>query len=118
MFEYNLFIIKDKSLNNYDLYNLLYKLNKMNKDLNYGISLYKQICEPFNISLLSNYLNNNLFKKNIFCIDNCIIILKPSRIIIKSNNFPKIIEIFNLYNKNIFVCDFKNKYYFWLNKFD
>lgn len=117
MSEYYLFIIKDKTLKKpNDLYNVLFQLYKMKKNLNYGISLYKQLCSPFNISILSKYLTKyNSNNKNIFYIDNSIIILKPSRIIIKSNDILNIIKIFNFNNKNIFVCDFKNDYYFWLN---
>lgn len=73
---------------------------------------------PFRTSILSNYLNDryNLSRKKVFYIENSIVIIKPSRIIIKSNHYmPNIIKIFNLYNRNIFVCDFKNENYFWLN---
>lgn len=119
MFEYHLFIIKEKNLyKSFDLYNILYELSTMRECLNYGVSLYKQLCIPFRTSILSNYLNDryNLSRKKVFYIENSIVILKPSRIIIKSNHYmPNIIKIFNLYNRNIFVCDFKSENYFWLN---
>lgn len=119
MFEYHLFIIKERKLyKSFELYNILYELSNLKECLNYGISLYKQLCIPFRISILSTYLNDkyNLNRKKIFYIENSIVTLKPSRIVIKSNHYmPSIIKIFNLYNKNIFVCDFKNKNYFWLN---
>ena len=119
MFEYHLFIIKEKNIyKSFDLYNILYELSTMRECLNYGVSLYKQLCIPFRTSILSNYLNDryNLSRKKVFYIENSIVILKPSRIIIKSNNYmPNIIKIFNLYNRNIFVCDFKSENYFWLN---
>lgn len=36
---------------------------------------------------------------------------------IKSNiNYPSFFENINNYSDNIFVCDFINKDYFWLNK--
>ena len=37
--------------------------------------------------------------------------IKPSRIIINNKN---LFRLFNIYNKKIFVIDFKNKKYFWI----
>ena len=48
MFEYHLFIIKEKNIyKSFDLYNILYELSTMRECLNYGVSLYKQLCIPF-----------------------------------------------------------------------
>lgn len=121
MREFHLFIInkqvyyKDREES---LYNILYELNNMKGYYNYGVSLYKQICKPFDVELISKYLNDKyrLNKKDTFYINNVLINLKPSRIIIKSPyNLPSIMKIFNFYNRNILVCDFKNGDYFWLN---
>ena len=125
MREYNLFIIKKEHMEIYKdnsrfLFELLENLYNLKKNFNYGITLYEQLCKPFDINILSKYLNEryNLSNKNIFDINNTLIILKPSRIIVKSKyNLPNIIKVFNYYNYNIFVCDFKKKDYFWLTSF-
>jgi len=125
MREYNLFVIKGEYLNIYknnpgQLFELLKKLYCMNKNLNYGITFYEQLCNYITIDTLRYYLNTkyNLDNYNKFYIDETYIILKPSRIVLKSKyNVPNIIKVFNCYNRNIFVCDFENGDYFWLNNF-
>ena len=53
-----------------------------------------------------------------FYLDNVFIELKYSRIVVRSKyNYPRIMKSFNCYNRNIFVCDFKNNDYFFLNSF-
>jgi hypothetical protein len=34
-----------------------------------------------------------------------------------SVNIPEIMRVLNIYNKNIFVCDFENSDYFWLKDY-
>ena len=36
--------------------------------------------------------------------------------IFTDTSYPEIFRIFNIYNRKIFVCDFLNSNYFWLNK--
>jgi len=125
MREYNLFVIKGEYLNIYknnpgQLFELLKKLYCMNKNLNYGITFYEQLCNYITIDTLRYYLNTkyNLSNYNKYYLEKTYIELKPSRIILKSkNNIPSIIKVFNCYNRNIFVCDFINNDYFWLNSF-
>lgn len=125
MREYNLFVIKNEYLNVYkkqplQLFEIFKKLYTMNNNLNYGVTFYEQLCNMITVDSLRYYLNTkyNLDNYNKFYIDNIFIELKPSRIIIKSKyNLPNIIKVFNCYNRNIFVCDFKNGDYFWLNSF-
>lgn len=123
MRKYNLFVIKKEY---YDLYKnkieLLFDILKGIRKLNnsYGIFLYEQICNIIDINLLNDYLNSkfNLNKKYYFFFDNIIINLKYSRIVVLTKyNFPKIIKFFNCYNRYIFVVDFENNDYFWLNDF-
>lgn len=125
MRKYNLFVIKEDYVNFYkdnpkELYEILYKLNKMKHSFNIGINLYKQLCKAINILILKKYLNDK-FNKNFdkkFYIDNVFIELKYTRIIIKSKyNYPRILNLFNCYDRNIFVCDFLNRDYFWLSSF-
>lgn len=125
MREYNLFVIKNEYLNVYQnqplqLFEMLKKLYNMNINLNFGVTFYEQLCNFISIDSIRYYLNSkyNLDNVNKFYIENTFIELKPSRIIIKSKyNIPNVIKIFNCYNRNIFVCDFKNNDYFWLNNF-
>jgi len=125
MREYNLFVIKQEYINIYQnnptgLYYILKKLYNMNKNLNYGITFYEQLCNYITVDTLRYYLNTkyDLSNHNKYYIDNSYIELKPTRIILKSkSNIPNIIKAFNCYNRNIFVCDFINNDYFWLNSF-
>ena len=125
MREYNLFVIKSEYLNIYknqpaQLYEIFKKLYCMNTNLNYGITFYEQLCNFISVDSIRYYLNSkyDLNNYNKFFIEKTLIELKPSRIIIKSKyNIPNIIKVFNCYNRNIFVCDFKNNDFFWLNSF-
>jgi len=125
MREYNLFVIKPEYIQIYQnqplqLFEILKKLYKMKNNLNYGITFYEQLCNLITPDTLRYYLNTkyNLDNYNKFYIDETYIILKPSRIVLKSKyNVPNIIKVFNCYNRNIFVCDFENGDYFWLNNF-
>ena len=89
------------------------------------INIYQNICLPFPVSLFKNYFANRInyeqINKKIIRIESdfedTYVQLNYSCIIIKSNcNFPQILKIFNIYNKNIFICDFKHKDFFWLNE--
>ena len=134
MREYYLFHIKQ---NIYDLYYLdsyiLYKnletvFKLKEKDLNYGFSIYRQLCISFDIKILKKFLNRKFLhhvknKNNTYTIINnyvkekTIVKLGFSRITIKSNvSLPPILKMFSFYNQKIFVCDFKNKDFFWLNE--
>lgn len=123
MREYNLFCIKKEY---YDLYKkkpyLLFDIlnNIKNTNNSYGFFLYEQICNRIDINILNDYLNDKfkINKKYIFYIDEVTIKLKFSRIIVESRyNFPNIIKFFNYYNRYLFVVDFNNNDYFWLNDF-
>lgn len=125
MREYNLFVIKDEYFNFYNnkpeyLYEILNKLNNFSSNMNYGITLYEQLCNKIDIEILKYYLNNKygLSNNKVFYLDNVFIELKYSRIVVRSKyNYPRIMKSFNCYNRNIFVCDFKNNDYFFLNSF-
>jgi len=122
---YNLFVIKDEYIDYYkskplELYNILYSLSNLKYNFNYGISLYKQLCNKINIDTLKKYFNDryNLDNERIFYINKIFVELKHSRVVIKSKyNYPRILKALNCYNRNIFICDFINKDYFWLSNF-
>lgn len=130
MRKYYLFIInkeyKEIYINNTNvLYQTLYNLYKLRKDdLRIGFSIYNQICKTFNKKIIIKYLKekyNLKSKKDKFYLESkkeeLLIKINYSCVIIYTNvNIPKIFKVLYLYNKNIFVVDFKNEDYFWLTR--
>lgn len=130
MYKYYLFIInnnaykiyKNNSKYLYDILTTLYNLK--GKDIVYGINLYSNICDTFSDKLLNNYLSERFYTrryKDYIVLKNIEektkLKIKPSRIIINTNKkVPNIFKILNIYNKKIFVVDFNNKTYLWLNE--
>lgn len=135
MRKYYLFIIKNDF---YDIYrnnaNILYiTLENIyhfsNDDFIYGISIYNQLCQTFNTEIIKNYFinkNNKYIRKigkqffinDIYARQKTCLQINHSCIVLKTScNIPYALRIFNLYNKNIFVCDFDNKDYFWLKDY-
>lgn len=129
MRKYYLFVIKKEfSRVYYDnadtLYKTLENLYKIKtQNFNYGVSLYNQLCLPFNIKVLTNYFNHQPFVKNnknkyLYRSRNESVYLKINYSccqVVTSVNLPLVLKIFNYYSKDIFVCDFENKDYFWLS---
>lgn len=127
MTKYYLFIIKNDTYkvykNNpkylYEIINTLYHLKY--SDLNYGINLYNTLCDTFSVKLLKNYIvdrfNTRTYKKRIkLNKEKTYIRLNYSKVEIETDlKIPPIFKIFNIYNKKIFVINFKEKRYFWLN---
>lgn len=126
MESYHIFEIKKEIYeiykNNTDsLYKTLYNLNNINKeDLKLGLSIYNEICNTINKSKLKNYITLLPITRNVkdkYLINKNIIVIRKSLIELKTNNINKdIIYILNNYSKYLFMCDFKNKYYSWLNE--
>lgn len=124
MRKYNLFIIKKEyytiyQKRPYTLYELLKNLSEMQANFNYGITLYEQLCKKFECEAIKYYFYNKFHceKSNKYKFKEGEIELYPSRIIIQSRvDLPMMIfSILNRYNKMIFVCDFDNQDYFFLN---
>lgn len=111
--------------NPYTLYKTLEKLyNLKSNEISYGLSIFNQICKTYNKNILTDYIekkyeklyknNNKYYIKN----ENLIIEINYSVIVILTNlNLPNILMNLNYYSKNIFVCDFINKDYFWINDY-
>lgn len=122
---YYLFIIKNEFLKNYDeeyLFDILKKLKLMNtKSYNYGISLYYNICNLFNIKVIKHYIKtktNLPYKNNKFYLTKTDYFeIRKSCIIINSEKYLRqILCIFYIYNKNIFICNFDTNKYFWIKQ--
>ena len=91
----------------------------------YGISLYEQLCQTFHSDILNNYIkrkfkckkiNKKIIKINSMVENTYIQVNKSCTIILTNLNIPPVFRIFDIYNKRIFVCDFENQDYFWLNE--
>ena len=113
----------------YKLYKMLedaYLTNRYNMML--ASSIYEQIITNFNKLFINNYIfaNNKLDmyyynKNNMHLISNR---YEYSKLVVTSYclklrtniNYPKFFNNINSYSDNIFICDFINKDYFWLNK--
>lgn len=119
---YYLFIIKDNYFKNNTqyLYDILYKLKTMHKEnYSYGMSLFYNICNLFDTKALKYYINTKYNLKNInnkYYLDkyNYFEIRKSCCIINNNKYLREVLCIFYIYNKNIFVCNFDDKEYFWL----
>ena len=126
--KYYLFEIRNEFYNVYKknpyvLYKTLENLHNLkNENLYYGITLFKQICENINkyeINLkLNQYIkiNKDRYLVNEFA-EESIIEVKNTYIFYNTNlNLPN--SLSNIYDKNrhIFIVDFKNEDYFWLEE--
>lgn len=90
-----------------------------------NISLYNQLCVPININYLNSYFSNKSFIKNrnnkhLYISkktnEKTLIEINYSCVIILTNkNFSRLFKVFNYYSKRMFVCDFQNQDYFWLD---
>lgn len=125
MRKYYLFIIKEKYKNKQIFHTLNNLYNIKENNLLYGVKVFHEMCELYDKKIISMYLekrfaNIKKIKTNQYYLNGYqeqdLIVLKKSVIIIMTNlNFPLILRTFNIYNHNIFVCDFENKDYFWLD---
>lgn len=126
--------INDYFCSVYDKYP--YKLYKMLEDAyltkRYNIklssSMYEQLITNFNKLFMNNFIfaNNKLDiyyynKDNIHLITNSSeyskLMVTSYCLKIKTNlNYPRFFSNIGQYSDNIFICDFINKDYFWLNK--
>ncbi len=114
----------------YVLYDILTGIYKMNKtDLVLGYKFFEQFAYFFNKNNVNEYIFNK-YKDNITYIKNINrhiindrfrnefsnLIVYNSHIKIKTNlDISNFFKTLNEYEKNLFVCDFKNHDYFWLD---
>lgn len=101
----------------YKTFENLYRMQK--KDLNYGVTLYKQICVPFDVAVIIHYFKNRYpnakIKGNKILLKNVLLTIRPSMIQVTSRySFPKVLQIFKYYRGKILVIHFENHDCFWL----
>ena len=116
--------------NPYHLFKTMEDIHSFNNsDISVAYDLFTQIASPFDKSLI----NNKLFKelndldfyskfRNVHRIQNkyipedTMLVVNKAFLILESNILkPAFLNALKDY-KNLFVCDFKNKDYFWLNE--
>lgn len=113
----------------YKLYKMLTDAYYTNKhDITLSADYYEQIITKFNKLYINNYLiannrpNSYYYQKNnIHLISNnkeySKIMVSSYCLKLKSNlNYPSFFDNIKTYSDNIFICDFENGDYFWLNK--
>lgn len=105
----------------------IYKSGKQNIDMAYN--LYCQITSKFNKSMLNQtiitnfrenqfymYVSNNHKYYNKYRDETCNLSVKNSYLVCVCNNANLKLLSALKNNYNLFVCDFENKDYFWLNE--
>ena len=130
--KYYLFKIKKDVINSYsndELFIILKRMYYLKCNNFLGVSLFNQVCDIFDRESINSYFFNKnktyikFFNGKFFINDyrigerSCVQV-NNSCIVVKTNcNFPYLLKIFLLCSKNIFVCDFVNEDYFFLNDF-
>ena len=133
---YYAFIIKDSlmhfySKRPYSLYKILEQIYRLkNNDVMLGYRLLEQVTKPFGIKSINKYIYKKHFDeieysriddshmiKNLYSDEITFLKAFNSHVRIKNNNdcssfFNSISE----YDDNIFICDFENQDFFWINK--
>ena len=132
---YYIFNIKERVFDLYrnnpsNLFKILENIYYMHEEeVDYGFSLFKQITNKIKITSLNNEIYIKLHKDLIYSkIGNEHIIndlyhdevsvlkIKSSRLILESNkNYSSFFKILNDINQYFFVCDFKEKDFFFIN---
>jgi hypothetical protein len=120
------YISKPSSL--FKMFEQIYNLSS--NDLILGCRIFEQIAIPFNKEILNEYIYNKHcgelsysrdFNKhiinNLYFDEISKITVYNYHVKIKSNiNYPTFIDTLKDFEENIFICDFINKDYFWLDK--
>ena len=113
----------------YYMYHMISNLK--NEDyLNYKIKECDEIFNYFNVNYLNHKINLELqgnkyynyngkvhMINNKYSLEHSYLKVYPEYILIKSNILHPSLLIKYLSTNNLFVCDFKNKNYYWLNRF-
>ena len=115
----------------YNLYKVLEHLSDVNvRDLGVSFNLYNELLDIYDKDYMNKRINN-LFRNykyysndgdvhyiyNKYRPENTTLKVYKSHLILKSDVIKPTLLTNYLINDNLFVCDFKNKDYFWLNEF-
>ena len=133
---YYAFIIKDSlmhfySKKPYSLYKILEQIYRLkNNDIVLGYRLLEQVTEPFGTRKTDKFIYKKHYDeleysrlddvhmiKNLYSEEITFLKVFHSHVRIKTNNnFSEFFNSMQEYNENIFVCDFENQDFFWINK--
>ena len=133
---YYAFIIKDSlmhfySKKPYSLYKILEQIYRLkNNDIVLGYRLLEQVTEPFGTRKTDKFiykkhlneleysrLNDGHMIKNLYSEEITFLKVFHSHVRIKTNNnYSSFFNSIQEYDENIFVCDFENQDFFWINK--
>lgn len=120
------YVYRNKPYKLYKILEEMYHIKEYDMVLTY--KYYEQIAIPFDKQSLNDYVYNRLYndktyykRSNIHMITTSVecskLVISNSNLKIKTNvAYCKFFNIVNEYSDNIFVCDFVNKDYFWLDK--
>ena len=123
MKKYYIFSIKNNFNDSYVLYKMLESLYNLKfENIEYGLELYNEICNLIDKEKISFCLNkyikinNSKFLINEL-IEESVVNVRTSCITYNTNlDLPPSFNRISNYDKNLFICDFNNKKYFWLDK--
>lgn len=133
---YYAFIIKDSlmhfySKKPYSLYKILEQIYRLkNNDIVLGYRLLEQVTEPFGMRKTDKFiykkhsdeleysrLDDGHMIKNLYSEEITFLKVFHSHVRIKTNNnYSAFFNSIQEYDENIFVCDFENQDFFWVNK--
>ena len=133
---YYAFIIKDSlmhfySKKPYSLYKILEQIYKLkNNDIILGYRLLEQVTMPFGTRKTDKFIYKKHFNeleysrlddghliKNLYSEEITFLKVFHSHVRIKTNNnFSSFFSSIQEYHDNIFICDFLNQDFFWVNK--
>lgn len=133
---YYAFIIKDSlmhfySKKPYSLYKILEQIYRLkNNDIVLGYRLLEQVTEPFGTRKTDKFiykkhlneleysrLNDGHMIKNLYSEEITFLKVFHSHVRIKTNNnYSSFFSSIQEYDENIFICDFENQDFFWVNK--
>ena len=95
------------SKDGYMLYQTLESIYHLkDTNLNYGISLFEQLCIPFNVRIINTFFKKKYLKE------------KSHNYIFINDYLKEILNVLEFYNPRLFVCDFENHDFFWLSNYD
>ena len=133
---YYAFIIKDSlmhfySKKPYSLYKILEQIYRLkNNDIVLGYRLLEQVTEPFGTRRTDKFiykkhlneleysrLDDGHMIKNLYSEEITFLKVFHSHVRIKTNNnYSSFFNSIQEYDENIFICDFENQDFFWMNK--
>ena len=120
-------IYKDKPSSLYKILENIYFMHE--EDINYGFSIFKQITNKIKVYNINNEIYIKLHKDLVYSkIGNehiindlyhdevSILKIKSSHLLLESNkSFSSFFKLLNDFNPNFFVCDFKEKDFFFVS---